>query len=120
MTDLPDLIEEPQFRVGECVTRYIEIRGVDPDAAIIDERSYDYLKSVIKTEEDGTVSLSNSAGVTLSVFRPEEISARKRAKLGSIKGLPLYLCQTGVFGRIIVRSIRHYNLEDATYQLAQS
>ena len=115
---MSNLIEEPQFRVGACVTSYIDSRGIDPDYAIIDKRSYDYLKEIIKTETDGTVSLSNSTGVTLRVLRTEELSSRKRTKLEAINGLPLYLCTAGIFGRIKTRSIRSYNLEETTSHLS--
>jgi hypothetical protein len=116
---MTELTEEPQFKVGTCIGKYIETneRGA-PDSVLISERNNNYLGSLFHMEK-GKLCLRNSAGTTLRVRRIEELSPRKRRKLEAISGIPLYLCQTGIGGRIKTRSIRSYNLENATYNLRQ-
>ncbi len=117
---MTELTEGPLFKVGVCIGEYIQInkRGV-PDSVLISERNHNYLEGLFYTEMDGVACLHNSAGATLRIRRIEELSRRKRQRLEAVKGTPLYLCQTGFWGRIKTRSIHSYNLDDVTYNLHQ-
>jgi len=118
---MTELIEEPQFKIYACVGNYVRKKSYQPNAAIITEESHDYLERAnLLYTSNKTTFLANSWRIPIRVYKIEELSQRKRAKLGATKGLILYLGQTGFFGGIKVKSIYNYNLEKTTLDLAKS